>query len=94
MLRGITRKCKGAKLRGKETLERNTDLIETMKLQNVICQAKKSVYSDEEQHESREADVHEDCTEQRRGNTNDGKLVPAQTGEQECKYSKTHVNAK
>ena len=63
MLRGITRKCKGAKLRGKETLERNTDLIETMKLQNVICQAKKSVYSDEEQHESREADVHEDCTD-------------------------------
>ena len=50
-------------MRGKETLEWNTDLIETMKLESVICQETQGVYSDEEQHKSREADVHEDLTE-------------------------------
>ena len=44
-------------LRGKENLEWNTDPIETMKLENVICQATQGLYSDEEQYESREADV-------------------------------------
>ena len=56
----------GCELRGKENLEWNTDLmdlIETMKLKNVICQETEGVYSDEDQHESREADVHEDLIE-------------------------------
>ena len=39
------------------------DLIETMKLKNVICQETQGVYSDEDQHESRGADVHEDLIE-------------------------------
>ena len=34
-----------------------------MKLESVICQAAQGLYSDEEQHESREADVHEDLTD-------------------------------
>ena len=38
----------GCELCGKGTLEWNTDLIETMKLENVICQATQGVYSDEE----------------------------------------------
>ena len=75
-------------------MEWNTDLIETMKHEKVIRQATQDVYSDEEQHESQEADVHEDLTERDDDNTNDGTLQPAQTIEQVCKYSKTHVNAK
>ena len=86
--------AQGCDLRGTETVEWNTDLIETMKHENVIRQATQGVYSGEEQHESQEADVHEDLTERDEENTNDGKLVPAQTIEQVCKYSKTHVNAK
>ena len=53
----------GCELRGKGTVEWNTDLIETMKLEKVICKATQGVHSDEEQHESREADVHEDFTD-------------------------------
>ena len=34
-----------------------------MKFENVICQATQGLCSDEEQHESREADVHDDLTE-------------------------------
>ena len=65
-----------------------------MKHKNVIRQATQVVYSDGEQHESQEADVHEDLTERDDDNTNDGRLEPAQTIEQVCQYSKTHVNAK
>ena len=81
-------------LRGTETLEWKTDLIEMMKNENVIRQATQDVHSDEEQHESQEADVHEDLTERDDNNTTDGRLEPAQIIEQVCKYSKTHVIAK
>ena len=64
----------GCELRGKENLEWNTDLIET-KLENVICQATQGLYSDEEQHESREADVHDD--EQTRVETKSTRACPA-----------------
>ena len=63
MLRGITRKNKDTNCVEKNPLEWDTDLIETMKLESVIGQATQDVYSDEEQHESREADAHEDLTE-------------------------------
>ena len=40
VLRDITRKCKDVRreLRGKEDLAWNTDLLETMELENLICQ--------------------------------------------------------
>ena len=44
----------------------NTDLIETMKLENLIGQAAQGLYSGEARHESRGAHAHEDYPEARR----------------------------
>ena len=41
----------------------NTDLIETMELENLIGQATQDLYSGEARHESRGAHAHEDLTE-------------------------------
>ena len=45
---------------------RYNNLIETMKLENLICQAAQGLYSGEARHESRRAHAHEEFPERRR----------------------------
>ena len=53
----------GRELRGQVNLVWNTDLIETMELENLDGQASQGLYSGEARHKSREAHAHEDFPE-------------------------------
>ena len=55
---GHHEEVQGRALRGQGNFEWNTDLIETMKLENYTCQVAQGLYSGEAQHEPRGA--HED----------------------------------
>ena len=61
---GHNEEAQGRELRGNENLEWNTDLVETMELENLICQATQGLYIDWTQHEPRQA--HVDSTGNRR----------------------------
>ena len=54
---------RGRELRGQENLVWNTDLIETMELENLTGQSEQGLHSGEARHESRGAHAHEDSPE-------------------------------
>merc|ERR1712107_181687 len=60
VLQDIMRKYKDVNCVDKQNLVWNTDLIETMELENLIGQAAQGLYSGEARHESRGAHAHED----------------------------------
>merc|ERR1712122_221575 len=60
VLQDIMRKYKDVNCVDKQNLVWNTDLIETMELENLIGQVAQGLYSGEARHESRGAHAHED----------------------------------